>query len=751
MKCASLYVGLVLNILLGIAVGVTVYALMQIVSDSYIRLNYASDDRREEREIQQIGELQEYIITNELEVEDLIEVAEWSNERRYLYLMLYDGDRLVFTSDLGIIPPEGKIPESSDTVISSGFTVDHPTNATLRRYASDGAKIPIVFGENILFANVYDYSEYMQHDLMNILSMAFAFISLAFIIINYFRRIVKRIRRLEAEVTIVTHSDMEHKIARRGLDEIGRLSTNIDNMRMAILENLNREREARDANTELITAMSHDIRTPLTILLGYLEMMKSEVADQPQLMEYAETSERTALRLKQLSDDMFKYSLAYGNSLDGIALEPYDAEMLFEQMLSEHVLLLHENGYTVEVKDELLGLPEGAVVVTEPQNLMRIIDNVFSNVRKYADISKPVFITVKRRDDGRMMFECSNTVRSDTYKAESNKIGLKTCERLATKIADRFEYGLDGEIFTARLYMRVETASVGEEMHTDEKIKADETKKGGITGVLCSVKRAFRRAFDATLGALLHKSKARRLSSANGSNPVPSIKPIGYAPHGEDAGHKPEDGHAAEHKTVGAQAEHKTVGVHTADNKADGAIMADSDGAHNVSIKDSANAINSKDSLHSVSIKDSANGADPKGGAHLVDGEAEDSHRGAEAGGASGAQNSDSHLVSGARNTDSHLVSGAQETENGQNADECREVYTKTEILVHHPNSDQYTKTEVLVHHPNSDQYTKTEVLVHHVGEGYSAHRGADISREGIFSQNEGEAKSPKEDTGAEG
>jgi hypothetical protein len=77
--------------------------------------------------------------------------------------------------------------------------------------------------------------------------------------------------------------------------------------------------------------------------------------------------------------------------------------------------------------------------------------------------------------------------------------------------------------------------------------------------------------------------------------------------------------------------------------------------------------------------------------------------------------------------------------------------YTKTEVLTHHPNSDQYTKTEVLVHHPNSDQYTKTEVLVHHVGEGYSAHRGADISREGIFSQNEGEAKSPKEDTGAEG
>jgi len=528
-RFSSLYVGLVLNILLGIIVGVTVYALMQLVSDSYIRLNYASEARREEREVQELSELQKFITDGKLEAQDVIKVAEWASEKRYLYLMLYEGDRLVYTSDLGVIPTEGTIPESSDTVVNSGLTVDHPTNATLRRYASQSERVGLQFGESTLYASVYDYSEYMQYDVMNILSMVFAFVSLAFIIINYFRRIVKRIRRLEAEVTIVTHSSMEHKIISKGYDEIGRLADNIENMRKAILENLNREREARDANTELVTAMSHDIRTPLTVLLGYLEMMKGEVEEYPLLKEYAETSERTALRLKQLSDDMFKYSLAFGNSLDNLILEPYDAGMLFEQMLAEHVFLLSENGYNVEVSYKLDALPPGTVVITEPQNLMRIFDNVFSNVRKYADIEKPVCINARAVDGERIIFECINTVRTDEFKAESNKIGLKTCARLAEKIAERFEYGVFGEQFAARLYMKTEVILPDGAREGDEEKAEEPKKREGFLGIFLSFGDALRRVGRKIKRRLFSEKKPRRRRAGKGAKAVPSIKPIGYA------------------------------------------------------------------------------------------------------------------------------------------------------------------------------------------------------------------------------
>jgi len=226
-------------------------------------------------------------------------------------------------------------------------------------------------------------------------------------------------------------------------------------MRNSILENLKKEREAREANKELITAMSHDIRTPLTVLFGYLDIMKECAKDNELMYSYVTASENTAMRLKQLSDDMFKYSLAFGSEEENIALEEYNAWMLLEQMLSEHILLLRENGY--DVVGELTGeeLDSTKIIRTDAQNLMRIIDNVFSNIYKYADKNKPVEITVETESDEKVIIEFENRVQTDPSRAESNGIGLKTCTRLGRIIADGFEYRIDKDIFTARLTLRI--------------------------------------------------------------------------------------------------------------------------------------------------------------------------------------------------------------------------------------------------------------------------------------------------------
>lgn len=335
-----------------------------------------------------------------------------------------------------------------------GITIEYPTRDELMQYAQANDQHVIELEDGMLLASVAEYSEYFYYDISNIFSLVVAMILLAAIIISYFSRLIARIKRLEADVTIVSRGNMNHKIHARGYDEISRLSENVDNMRNSILENLRREREARDANTELITAMSHDIRTPLTVLLGYLEIMKSETGDSQLLGEYVAASERTAMRLKQLSDDMFKYSLAFGDAAQGITLEEYDAAMLLDQMIAEHILLLRESGYnpTVEYKGD--GVPEGATVMTDAQNLMRIVDNVFSNLHKYADKDEPIRISVIVEGDT-VIFECRNTETKDKTRVESNGIGLKTCSRLAELVSDGFEYGLEGGTFTTRLRLKI--------------------------------------------------------------------------------------------------------------------------------------------------------------------------------------------------------------------------------------------------------------------------------------------------------
>jgi signal transduction histidine kinase len=151
---------------------------------------------------------------------------------------------------------------------------------------------------------------------------------------------------------------------------------------------------------------------------------------------------------------MFKYLLAFGDTGEGILHEEYDAGTLLEQMLSEHILLLSESGYEVELDESELEIPEGTVVKTDAENLMRIIDNVFSNLYKYADIGSSVKIRLSGGKE-RVVFECENRIRTDDFVAESNHIGLKTSERLASFVAEEFSYRREDERFISRLVLRV--------------------------------------------------------------------------------------------------------------------------------------------------------------------------------------------------------------------------------------------------------------------------------------------------------
>jgi signal transduction histidine kinase len=173
-----------------------------------------------------------------------------------------------------------------------------------------------------------------------------AFLVLTTTLITYLRQVIGRIKRLESDVTVVSYVNMNHRVECEGEDEIARLSKNVETMRHSLIESIKKEKDAREANTELVTSMSHDIRTPLTVLMGYLEMMRERVGDDEVMRGYVQASEKTATRLKELSDDMFKYALAFGDTGKGVVLEEYEAQTLILQLLSEHLVLLAERGYT---------------------------------------------------------------------------------------------------------------------------------------------------------------------------------------------------------------------------------------------------------------------------------------------------------------------------------------------------------------------------------------------------------------------
>ncbi|MBE6644164.1 MAG: HAMP domain-containing histidine kinase [Ruminococcaceae bacterium] len=439
---SSLKIGLFRTIVAGLFLAVIVYLLFSFTAE-YLRTNfYTKEENRERREEQLIREFENYVADRNISSADKEKIAGWVGQKTYIYLLLYKGDDLYFSS--GMYDNANIIPLFSNLML--GGSMDYPTEEEMLEYAKANDLVSIEMADGTVYASITEFSEYFYSDIARILSLAVAMLVLASVIMIYFFRVVKRITKLASDVTIVAEGDMNHTIHSDGNDEISKLSYDVENMRSAILSTLEGERAAREANTELITSMSHDIRTPLTVLMGYIDIMKMYSKDEV-MNQYILSSEKTALRLKKLSDDMFKYLLVFGDSVRPSELEEYDGITLTEQLLTEHILLLRERGYDVKFT-----APEDArvTVLTNAPDLMRIIDNLFSNIRKYADPSSPVEVKVVFGED-RAVMSFSNRIARRVNIAESTGIGLKTCAKIAELISCEFSYIKGEDSFSAEI------------------------------------------------------------------------------------------------------------------------------------------------------------------------------------------------------------------------------------------------------------------------------------------------------------
>ena len=407
-------------------------------------------NRREEY----LSDLSEYVYEKQITLETSEQIGGWVRDNPYVYLLVYQS--AMNTETASYSPMENVRPSEKDKIIElAGSRIDESLDRDelLAAAAKNGYyKIELVDCSVIVAIN--EYTENLYLVTFNFISIMAAILTFLLAIVGYVRVLIERIKRFEGDVTIVSEIDMGYEIVSEGRDEIANLSTKVETMRRTMLDHIKSEQEAREANTELITSISHDIRTPLTVLMGYIEMMKDHTEGDETMQSYIEATENTAMRLKHLSDDMFKYSLAFGDTKKSVRLDEYDFLTLSEQLFSEHFLLMRENGYDIRVEVTGEEIKEGTTVYTDASNLMRIVDNVFSNLRKYADIDSPV-VFVMHSDGSTMTLECRNRIRANTEGAESNGIGLKTCVRLGSLVARKFEYKADGELFVCRLVLDI--------------------------------------------------------------------------------------------------------------------------------------------------------------------------------------------------------------------------------------------------------------------------------------------------------
>lgn len=221
--------------------------------------------------------------------------------------------------------------------------------------------------------------------LMAILQGTAVFILMFYILT---KRKVGYVERISAGVGTIARGELSHRVPELGKDELYLLAKSVNHMSRSLKEQMEAERAAEKSKQELITNVSHDLRTPLTSILGYLKLVIDKKYDSPEQMEeYLQTVYNKSEKLKVLIDDLFDYTkLTYS----GIGLERVRISLneLVEQMVEEYIPVLEEN--QMEFR---MNLPaEDAWCLVDPQKLHRVLENLLSNAVKYGD--KPGDITV---------------------------------------------------------------------------------------------------------------------------------------------------------------------------------------------------------------------------------------------------------------------------------------------------------------------------------------------------------------------
>lgn len=211
--------------------------------------------------------------------------------------------------------------------------------------------------------------------------------------------------------------DLTHPLPELGSDEIGILSKELDHLRDSLNETILKEQESRKANQDLITALSHDLRTPLTILSGYLEVLY--LKRNPDAQEgYLKKCLKKTEEIKELTDKMFEYALV---SEENETLEiTWISTDFIKQCLSDNCDFIRLAGFT----PEFLMPSVTGVLECDRTMLKRILNNLFSNILKYGDKKEPVRV-IGKLDKNSLIISVSNSVKKEHSKESSNNIGLK--------------------------------------------------------------------------------------------------------------------------------------------------------------------------------------------------------------------------------------------------------------------------------------------------------------------------------------
>ncbi len=283
------------------------------------------------------------------------------------------------------------------------------------------------------------------------------------ILVPAFIYLTLMLRRLQQAGSALAAGDLSYHSDTKGLfldfkQHAENLNSIAGGMAIAVEERLKSER----MKTELITNVSHDIKTPLTSIINYALLIGDEPCENEKIKEYSEVLVRQSDKLKRLIDDLVEASKASSGNID-ILLAPCDAAVFLSQASGEY-----EERLTASELSLISKVPEKPIsIMADGRRMWRIFDNLINNICKYAQPGTRVYMSLEE-DNGDAVISFKNTsknpldiseeelmerfTRGDSSRStEGNGLGLSIAKSMAELQGGRLSLSIDGDLFKAVL------------------------------------------------------------------------------------------------------------------------------------------------------------------------------------------------------------------------------------------------------------------------------------------------------------
>lgn len=271
--------------------------------------------------------------------------------------------------------------------------------------------------------------------------------------------VILSMKTLSAGGKELAAGNLDYKVATDRLyGEFRKHGENLNNLRQGIQHAVEEQMKSERMKTELITNVSHDIKTPLTSIVSYVDLLKKEPMPTDQAKEYLDVLDRQAARLKKLIEDLVEASKASTGNLT-VHFQPTDVNVLLSQSSGEY----QERLAARDLSLVLTPAEEAPWISADGQLLWRVFENLLSNAQKYAMSGTRVYLSCQATEDAvNVTFRnisatplnisaeelMDRFVRGDAARStEGSGLGLSIARDLTQLQHGRFDLTIDGDLF----------------------------------------------------------------------------------------------------------------------------------------------------------------------------------------------------------------------------------------------------------------------------------------------------------------